>query len=262
MHNWNMLAQDAASAVEVESVWAFIVKGGPMMIPIGLCSFVALTVFIERIISLRRSRIVPDGILNELKGVLSGPAKNRDKAIDICRKNGSPMASVLAAGVRKLDRPPEALEKSIGEAGEREAIKLRKNVRVLTVIAQVSPLLGLLGTIFGMIEAFQTVAASADAMGKTEKLAGGIYQAMITTAAGLLVAIPVLIAYHFISAKVDRRVMEMDALSVEFLEDPSLNGGPAPKPDARAAGRTASSTANGEGGTADGERAASIARSA
>lgn len=262
MQYWITLAQDSTSSVEVESVWAFIVKGGPMMIPIGLCSFVALTVFIERLVSLRRRRVVPAGILETLKGILSGTRASHEKAIKACQADGSPMANVLAAGVRKLDRSQDAMEKAIVEAGEREAIKLGKYLRVLTVIAAVSPLLGLLGTIFGMIEAFQTVAASPDAMGKTEKLAGGIYEAMITTAAGLMVAIPVLIMYHFVSAKVDRRVMEIDALTVEFLDHPSVAGRPAlPLDAAAAATRPAPADVNGESTAADSERKASIARS-
>jgi len=97
-------------------------------------------------------------------------------------------------------------------------LKLRKYLRVLAVIASIAPLMGLLGTIFGMIQAFQTVAASGSALGRTEMLAMGIYQAMITTAAGLLVAIPVLIAYHWIVAKIERLVMEIDQMTVEFIE--------------------------------------------
>ena len=90
---------------------------------------------------------------------------------------------------------------------------------MLSVIASITPLMGLLGTIFGMIRAFQTVAASGEALGKTEMLAGGIYEAMITTAAGLLVAIPVLICYHWISAKIDTLVMDMDQMTQEFIEE-------------------------------------------
>ena len=133
------------------------------------------------------------------------------------------MANVFEAGIKKLKAPVEVLEKHIQDAGQREVLKLRKNVRALSVIASISPLLGLLGTIFGMIMAFQTVAMSADALGKTELLAEGIYMAMITTAAGLSVAIPVLIMYHWISAKIERLVMEIDQMTVEFIEEFSEN---------------------------------------
>ncbi len=213
-------ATDATSAVAVSSVWDFVLKGGWMMIPIGLCSFVALAIFIERMVSLRRGKVIPPSFLPALKKVLrEKQGGNGERAIAYCRKNGSPVANVFAAGMKKLHAPIEILEKHIQEAGQREVLKLRKYTRALSVIASIAPLLGLLGTIFGMIKAFQTVALSAEALGKTELLAEGIYQAMITTAAGLLVAIPVLIAYHMVASKIDKLVMEIDLMTVDFIEE-------------------------------------------
>ena len=211
--------QDGAEAVQIQSVWDFVAKGGIVMIPIGICSFVALAVFIERLISLRRGAVIPATFLPGLKKTLRKDPTDKTKAIAYCRKNASPVANVFAAGIKKLDGSIESIQQRIEEAGQREVLKLRRFLRVLSVIASVTPLMGLLGTIFGMIKAFQTVAVSPDALGKTELLATGIYEAMITTAAGLTVAIPVLIAYHWISAKVDRLVMDIDSMSVEFLED-------------------------------------------
>ena len=146
-------------------------------------------------------------------------ADDKDEALEYCRANSSPVANVFAAGIKKLGESVELVERHIQEAGQREVLKLRRYLRSLVVIASISPLLGLLGTIFGMITAFQTVAASSEALGKAELLAKGIYEAMITTAAGLLVAIPVIVAYHMISAKVDRLVDEMDRMAVEFVEE-------------------------------------------
>lgn len=223
---------DAAEAVQVQSVWDFVVKGGPMMIPIGLCSLVALTVIIERLISLRRRSVIPPDFLPGLKNALGDNGDRREEALEHCRKNGSPIANILAAGIKRPDDSVELLEKHIQEAGQREVLKLRKYVRVLAVIASIAPLMGLLGTIFGMINAFQTVAMSSEALGKAELLAKGIYEAMITTAAGLMVTIPVLIAYHWISAKVDRLVTEMDQTTVDFMEEyarPRLGDQPRPR---------------------------------
>ena len=209
---------EATSTVAIETLMDFIVKGGVMMIPIGLCSLVALAVFLERMMSLRRNKIIPPSFLPGLMKVLGDVRSNGKEAIEFCRRYNCPVANVFEAGIKKLHAPVEILEKHIQDAGQREVLKLRKNVRVLSVIAAISPLLGLLGTIFGMIMAFQTVALSADALGKTELLAEGIYMAMITTAAGLSVAIPVLIMYHWISAKIERLVMEIDGMTVEFIE--------------------------------------------
>ncbi|MCH8804615.1 MAG: MotA/TolQ/ExbB proton channel family protein [Planctomycetes bacterium] len=212
-------AGQAAEAVEIQSIWDFVTKGGPMMIPIGIASLVALAVIVERFVSLRRRKVIPPGFLPSLRSALNDGSGNANRALEFCKTNGSPVANVFAAGIKRLHEPVALLEKHIGDAGEREVFKLRKNVRVLSVIASVAPLLGLLGTIFGMITAFQTVAMSAEALGKTELLAKGIYEAMITTAAGLSVAIPALIGHHWISAKIEHLVTEIDQMTVDFVEE-------------------------------------------
>ena len=211
-------ATGAGDTARVDSLWDFVVKGGPMMIPIGAASLVALTVIIERLVSLRRGNIIPSGFVAGLKKTLDDDG-DRAEALEYCEKDGSPIANILAAGIKKLDYSLERLEKYILEAGEREIVKLRKYLRLLSVVASIAPLMGLLGTIFGMIIAFQTVATSAESLGKAELLAKGIYQAMITTAAGLLVAIPVLIAYHYFSSRIDGLVVEMDRTTVGFIEE-------------------------------------------
>ena len=213
----------APDAMKVQSIWDFILKGGPTMIPIGLCSFVALTIIVERLLSLRRQHVIPPGLVPDVTRMLDDNGDDRTAAIELCTNNGSPFATVLAAAIKRLNDPIELLERHIRDAGERAVFALRKNLRGLSVIASIAPLLGLLGTIFGMINAFQTVATSGDALGRTELLATGIYQAMITTAAGLLVAIPVLVAYHWLSARVERLVAEMDRVTVAFLESRGAN---------------------------------------
>ena len=225
-----LLAQaDAAgqvdtSAVQVNSIWDFVVKGGPMMIPIGICSLIALTVFVERVIRLRRKNIIPPGFLAGLRKVLADESNGRSRALDYCKLNKSPVAAVFTTGIKRLSEPLDVLERHIQESGQREVYKMRKFMRILSVIASITPLMGLLGTIFGMISAFSTVAASADALGRTETLAGGIYEAMITTAAGLMVAIPVLIAYHYVSARIERMVADIDEMTVDFIEEYALGG--------------------------------------
>ncbi len=204
-------------AVQIQSVLDFMQKGGIMMIPIGLCSLVAMGVIAERLLSTRRKSVIPPVFLPGLRKVLKPGEKQ--SALDYCAKHKSPVANVFAAGIRKIDRSPELVEKYIEEAGEREVLKLRRYLRALAVIASVTPLLGLLGTILGMITAFQTVAMSGEALGKTEMLAEGIYQAMITTAAGLSVAIPVLICYHWITARIDRLVSDIDQMTVDFVDE-------------------------------------------
>ena len=137
-----ILAQAADAvpkSVQVQSVWDFVQKGGLMMIPIGLCSLVALTVIVERLITLRRSKVIPPGFQPALQQLLKDSPDDTARAIAYCRKDGSPVANVFAAGIKKLNRSEEIVEKHIQEAGEREVLKLRKHLRSLSVIAAVTP---------------------------------------------------------------------------------------------------------------------------
>jgi biopolymer transport protein ExbB len=215
----NGAGAEAAQNAGVQSVWDFARKGGVMMIPIGICSLVAMAVAAERLISLSRSRVIPTGFIDGLKRTIAD-GHDADKALAYCAANESPIASLCAAAIRRRHHAIDIIERYVADSGAREIFRLRKRMRVLSVIAAISPLMGLTGTIFGMIKAFQTVATSGDALGKTELLATGIYEAMITTAAGLLVAIPALILYHVISARVDRLVAELDETCIEFIDDP------------------------------------------
>ncbi len=235
---------DAAAAGAI-SVWEFVLKGGVMMIPIGICSLVALAVVVERLMVLSRPRVLPSGLSKKVDEALDSGADDKvERAMEVCRKDDSPLARVLAAGVRRLGRPVDQVEKALSDAGEWETLQLRKRLRVLSVCASVSPLLGLTGTIFGMITAFQTVAVSGEALGKAELLAEGIYEAMVTTAAGLLVAIPALICYHWLTARIERLASGMDRAAVALVEryaEPEAGHAiPAPKPAPASNGEAAS----------------------
>ncbi|MEQ8843318.1 MAG: MotA/TolQ/ExbB proton channel family protein [Phycisphaerales bacterium] len=207
---------------ETPSVFELATKGGVMMIPITLCSLVVVAVVLERLAVLRLPRVVPPGFEKKLHDAMAGGDAEAARAV--CRKHDSPAARIVAAGLDKLGHATEVVEKHLTAAGESELYFLRRRLRVLTVIAAVAPLLGLTGTIFGMIRAFQTVAISGDSLGKAELLADGIYEAMITTAAGLLVAMPTIIFYHWLSSKVDRLARELDRIAVDFVERYVLEG--------------------------------------
>ncbi len=237
-----MLAQvpDPQSSARIGSVFDLLFKGGPVMIPIGICSIVALTVIVERLFSLRRRIVIPPTFLPGLQAIMKNRNGDDSKAVEYCRANSTPVGHIFAAAIRKLSEPIDRLEKLVQEAGEREVMKLRKGLRILYVIPSVSTMLGLLGTILGLINAFQTVATSGgEALGKTELLAGGIYEAMITTAAGLIVAIPVLVAYHWISARIDRLVRDIDTMTVDFVETYAVNGRSEAGPEAAEQSRPA-----------------------
>lgn len=218
--------KETNAAVDITSMWDFVVKGGIVMIPIGICSLIALAITVERLLVTRPSRVIPTGFLARLRELVS--SGERARCLDYCRQAPSPIARICEAGLHNWNLALEQVEKSITDAGHREIARLRTNMRGLSVIASIAPLLGLLGTIFGMIKAFQTVAASGDALGRTELLAAGIYEAMITTAAGLIVAIPVIVIYNFIIARIDRLVLEMDAACLELVKEHRLMSATAP----------------------------------
>ena len=221
-------ADIASAATQVSSVWEFVLKGGVMMIPIGVCSLIMIAVLAERLLVLRRSNIVPPKFMRGLERVLnaeSGVNERRRAGLKYCKDNASPIANVCSAGIRKLGAPADVVEKHLAAEGEHQVFRMRKHLRALAVVAAIAPLLGLLGTIMGMIRAFQTVAISGEALGKTELLAGGIYEAMITTAAGLIVALPAIIGHHWVSAKVEHLAAAMDRIAFELVDLISSSAG-------------------------------------
>jgi len=202
--------------IPTQNMLQVIRDGGPLMIPIGICSFILMVFVFERSISLRRGRVIPRPFVKRFLQQISDGELDREAALELCERNRSPVAEIFAAAVRKWGRPSVEVEQAIIDAGERVTNNLRRYLRVLNGVSTISPLLGLLGTVLGMIRAFNAI-ATADAMGNPEMLAGGISQALITTAAGLSVAIPALIAYLYFSGRVDQLIMTLDELGLRVV---------------------------------------------
>jgi len=207
----------AEAPIPTKNLLSAVRDGGPLMIPIGLCSFLLLVFVFERAISLRKGRVIPGPFVKRFIEQLQERELDRDEALELCEDNQSPVASVFAAAVKKWGRPAVEVEQAIIDSGERVTNELRRYLRLFSGISTISPLLGLLGTVLGMIRAFNA-SATADAMGRPELLAGGISQALLTTAAGLSVAIPAFIAYLFFVSRVDRLIIEIDSLGQQIVE--------------------------------------------
>lgn len=206
-------ATPAADAVAVQSAWDFVEKGGIMMIPLLICSLAAIAVGAERLTVLRKPRMIPTGIAKRC-----GEAIDSGTTAEAFRKQEpSPAGRLLATGMQWLGHDRDVLERHLAAEGEHEVFVMQRRLRVLVVITAVAPLIGLTGTIFGMIRAFQTVALSSEALGKAELLATGIYEAMITTAAGMLVAMPTLVLYHYLAGRVEHLAHELDRMAVAFI---------------------------------------------
>jgi biopolymer transport protein ExbB len=223
-------------AIPTKNLLQVIRDGGPLMLPIGVCSFILLVFVFERTIALRRGRVIPRPFVRRFLEQIAEGQLDRKSAAQLCEENGSPVAEVFAAAVNKWGRPSVEVEQAIIDAGERMTNGLRAYIRLFNGISTICPLLGLLGTVLGMISAFNAIATAA-AMGRPELLAGGISQALLTTAAGLTVAIPALIAYLFFVGRVDKLVIEIDSLGQQLV---SLIAGDARPREASGAGTRSS----------------------
>lgn len=206
-----------AGSIPTRNLLGAVRDGGPLMMAIAICSFVLCVFVFERASSLRRGRVIPRPFVKRFVGQLQEGKLTREEALELCEKNRSPVSNVFAAAVRKWGRPSVEIEQAIIDAGERVTNGLRRYLRLFNGISTISPLLGLLGTVVGMIRAFNAIVV-AGAMGRPELLAAGISQALLTTAAGLTVAIPALIAYLFFISRVDRLIIDIDALGQQIVE--------------------------------------------
>lgn len=190
--------------------------GWPFAIAFGFASIVALWCGIERLVLLRRRRVIPRPFVDRFLQHLRSGRMDKASAIAVCQQDGSPTADVFLHGVRKWGKPSVEIEQAVIDGGERQISLLKKRLRVLNGVATISPLIGLLGTVIGMIRAFNDIAQS-NAMGQAEQLARGIAMALLTTAIGLFIAIPALITYMYLAGRIDALVMEMDRLGQELV---------------------------------------------
>lgn len=228
-------------------------KGGPLMVPIGLLSLLALAFTVERALALRRSRVMPPELIGGLGKLASQSGGLEPRAAyRLCQRFPSAAANVVRSMLLKVGRPHSELEHAVSEANNREAARLYSNVRWLNLTAGVAPLLGLLGTVQGMIMAFFATANLPTGANKAQKLAEGIYTALVTTFAGLSVAIPAAIAAHFFENQIEKLFRELDEtlmgvlpqleryegrlrMSREELDRMAVEPPPAPPPSAPAA---------------------------
>ncbi len=195
-------------------MFELIESGGWLMLPIILCSIIATAIVGERLWALQRKRIAPQGLVHQIWLW----AKNRQ--LDAARigslRSSSPLGRVLAAGLVKLHHERDIMKESIEEAGRLVVLELERYLNTLGTIASISPLLGLLGTVFGMIKVFAAI--SVHGVGNAGNLAGGISQALITTAAGLSVAIPALMFYRYFRGRVEALVSTMEEEALKLVE--------------------------------------------
>lgn len=199
------------------SFWQLFIAGGPVMWPILLCSIFALGIAIEKFWYLRKISVDTQDFLGK---ILSKMKRHETKeALNICDSINSPIANILKAGILKYDRPRPQIIEAIEDASLYEIPRLEKSLTALASIAHVSPLLGLLGTVTGMVRCFQTIQAKATSFHPVSPgdLAGGIWEALLTTVAGLIVAIPTFLVYNYLVNRVNHFILEMEKASTELV---------------------------------------------
>lgn len=203
-----------AGIVLGETLFDTFRKGGVLMWPILLCSVVGFAFVLERLVALRSGAVFPRRFLRSVRGMLE--EGQTDAALQACRENRSPFARLLRACLERAGAGDADTAAALEEAGSRVLYDLRRNTRPLGVIADVAPLLGLMGTVVGMIKAFEVVASSG-ALGRTELLAEGIGEALITTAFGLSVAIPAVMLHQYFRGKAEGLTRAMEDACLELL---------------------------------------------
>ena len=195
-------------------MYQFVMKGGYLMYPIMICSVLTLAILFERLFALRRSRIIPEKFIVEVSDLVR--QQRMEDALTQCRLNNSSIARILMAGISRHNKSRQQVKEVIEDIGRLEAANLERFLTILGTIAGIAPLLGLLGTVTGMIKAFSVISHAG--IGNPQMLAGGISEALITTATGLTVAIPAFVFYKFLRSRVDKRILRMERVSIEILD--------------------------------------------
>jgi biopolymer transport protein ExbB len=206
---------DEATSDDQESLNLFtlIVRGGFLMVPIGITSIIVITLVFERFISMRRQRVIPNSLVRGLSELASVPgAMDPRQAFRLCQENPSSTADVIQAMLLKIGRPQSEVENAVSEASKREAGRMYSNVRWLNLAAAVTPLIGLLGTVWGLIQAFFRTTQLGATQNKADFLAEGIYVALVTTLGGLTVAIPAAIFAHYFEGRIQTVFHQIDEL--------------------------------------------------
>lgn len=205
----------ANPADQTLSLWELALRGGPIMIPIALCSVISIYIIVERYFAIRKSSQDDSSLMNNIRDQITNG--NIDAARALCRNTPSPTSRMIEKGISRIGKPLGDIEKAIENVGNIEVVKLEKGLSLLATCAAAAPMLGFLGTVTGMIRAFYNMSKA----GKTIEigiLSGGMYEAMVTTVAGLIVGIVALVGYNLLSAMVQNVVYKMENSSIEFLD--------------------------------------------
>jgi biopolymer transport protein ExbB len=196
------------------SLIELLMKGGYLMIPIGILSLIAIYVLIERYMAIRKASHSDNNFMNNIKDFIKNG--NIEAARSLCKNSTSPQARMIEKGISRMGKPVKEIEASIENTGKLEVYKLEKNLAVLGIIAGIAPMFGFIGTIMGVIKIFYNISLADNI--SIGLISGGLYEKMITSAAGLVVGVFAFIAYHWLNIMVDKVIQRMETNSIEFID--------------------------------------------
>lgn len=209
-------AGEVVNSIETISILELIVGGGwYIMLPLGILSIVAVYIFIERFLAIQKASKLDPTFMNQMKDFIY--EGKMEAAKDLCKKRSTPFSRMLMKGVTRIGKPLGDISTAIENVGKLEIYNLEQGLSTLATIAGAAPMIGFLGTVIGMINTFHEMYAAGNSV-EISNLSGGIMQAMVTTAAGLVIGIIAYIGYNMLVAKVDKVVHKMESTSLEFMD--------------------------------------------
>jgi biopolymer transport protein ExbB len=192
-----------------------LIQGGYMMIPLYALFVIAIFIFVERVITIKKAEKTPSAMVDQVKMMVQGG--NIQQARMICQGEDTPVANMIGKGLERIGSPLKNIEVAIENVGKIEIYKLEKNLNILATISGAAPMIGFLGTVTGMIQAFIAIAQE-EGMVSPKLLSSGIYEAMITTAGGLVVGIIAYLGYNYLVSQVSKLIHSMEYTTIEFID--------------------------------------------
>ncbi len=214
--NEALLEEQGAEATEISLNFIDLAfKGGWIMVPIIALSAIAMYIFFERFYAIRKATKVDSNFMNRIRDYIHDG--KMDSALALCESNDTPVSKMISKGIKRIGRPLNDVNAAIENIGNLEVSKLEKNLPTLATVAGAAPMIGFLGTVMGMIQAFYDMSTAGNNI-DVSLLSHGIYTAMVTTVAGLIVGIIAYFAYNILVAKVEKVVFTMEATTTEFMD--------------------------------------------
>lgn len=208
------LSRAAATNAQVESVWSLLTKGGPLMIPLGILFSIAVFVFIERLLVVRKVSKIEDNFMSIIRDNIVN--SNVSAARSLAKNTDNPLARMIDKGIQRIGKPIDAIEKSMDNVGKLELYKMEKNLSILAVIARIAPLFGFVGTIVGLVLLLKEFAAISNP--SVSQIADAMYVKLITSASGLIIGMLAYLGYSYLDTQINRTANRMESASSEFID--------------------------------------------